>query len=148
LTQLRSYKKERAPIPSEWYRKSVDSSQPHPLLGMGIVALAGAGTGLLYGEYVDDGVGPGFGAILGLGWGALSGGTVWLADGHVRMNWWRGLLTGAVVGGVLTYLAGDHWGFEEDDAARFIWLMPIPGMAAGGWLSRQPDQEKAEVPGR
>ena len=114
------------------------------LLGVGVVALVGAGTGLLYGVHVDDGVGAGFGAILGLTYGAFSGGTVWLADRGVRMNWWRGLLVGGVVGGVLTYLAGDHWGFEEDAAARFIWLMPIPGMAAGGWLAGHRDQERAE----
>jgi hypothetical protein len=64
------------------------------------------------------------------------------------MNGWRGLLVGGVVGGLLTYFAGDHWGFEEDAAARFIWLMPIPGMAAGTWLSRQRDQENAEDRGR
>jgi len=48
-TQLRSYQIERAPMVSEWYEESVDSGTPNPLFAMGIGALVGTGTGLLYG---------------------------------------------------------------------------------------------------
>lgn len=116
--------------------RGTDSDSTLPPSGGAVktAALVGAGTGLLY--YLSLGWPPWVGAPLGAGVGAVSGGAVTLINRSFPMEGRHGFLVGLVLGGMLCAASHRLWGWDLELSLDFLFLMPLPGMAAGKWLAR------------